>query len=48
MKKNPKDFRILEGEYYNQVKKKKLDYSFCSYVWEKLIKPNAGYGFRHN
>lgn len=44
-KKNPKDFRVLEGEYYNQVKEKNLDYNFCNYVWEKLVKPNAGYSF---
>lgn len=35
----------MEGEYYNQVKKKNLDYNFCNYVWEKLVKPNAGYSF---
>ena len=45
VKKNPKEFKALEKEYYELVEQKGLSYKLCSYVWDVLVSCNKGYGF---
>lgn len=45
-KKVGNEFDIFEEQYYQNAKDKNLEPNLVRYVWEKLIKPLRGYGFR--
>lgn len=44
-KKKPEDYKRLEKEYYEVVKKKGLSQKLCHYVWDVLVGTSRGYGF---
>ncbi|MCQ2147511.1 MAG: HNH endonuclease, partial [Bacteroidales bacterium] len=44
-KKNPKDFVMLEAEFFNNAEAKNLSKSLTRYVWFTLIYTQRGYGF---
>ena len=44
-KKNPKDFDILEKEFFENAKNRNLSMNLCRYVWLVLISMNKSYGF---
>ena len=47
-KKNPKEFELLEEEYFAKVAEKGLSRALCNYVWNVLVSTSRGYGFRIN
>lgn len=44
-KKNPKDYKILQEEFFNRAEEQNLSIALCHYVWDILISMNKGYGF---
>ena len=44
-KKNPLDFNKFEEKFFNNMREKDLSYNLCRYVWEQLVRPQAGYSF---
>ena len=44
-KKNPKEYEQLTAEFFQRVEEKKLDKTFCSYVWNVEVALSRGYGF---
>lgn len=44
-KKNPKDYQLLEKEYFERVEERGLSKNLCEYVWHVLIATSRGYGF---
>lgn len=44
-KKNPKEYEILERQFFERVKEKHLSENFCNYVWKVQIAMSRGYGF---
>ena len=47
-KKNPKDYQLLEKEYFERVEEKGLSKNLCEYVWHVLIATSRGYGFNQS
>lgn len=47
-KKSPKDFDLLEIEFFENAKKKNLDKNLVNYVWNVLIRTQRGYGFNRS
>ena len=44
-KKNPKDYDALTKQFFENVEEKKLNKTFCSYVWNVEVALSRGYGF---
>lgn len=44
-KKNPKEYEVIENQFFDRVDEKKLHKEFCDYVWNKQIALSRGYGF---
>lgn len=44
-KKSPKDYEILEQEFFQTIEDKQLSPALADYVWNTLISMNKGYGF---
>ena len=44
-KKNPKEYEQLTKEFFERVNEKKLDKTFCNYVWNVEVALSRGYGF---
>lgn len=44
-KKNPKEYNILEQEYFKNAEEKHLSKNLCNYVWKVLVATSKGYGF---
>jgi DNA polymerase-3 subunit alpha len=44
-KKNPAEYDNLTNEYFEKVRKDKLSYNLCNYVWNVLVATSRGYGF---
>ena len=44
-KKNPKDYDALTKQFFDNVKEKNLDETFCHYVWDVEVALSRGYGF---
>ena len=44
-KKNPKDYDALTKQFFENVKEKNLNESFCHYVWDVEVALSRGYGF---
>ena len=44
-KKNPKEYEVIEKQFFDRVEEKGLHKEFCNYVWNKQIALSRGYGF---
>ena len=44
-KKNPKDYDALTKQFFENVEEKKLNKTFCNYVWNVEVALSRGYGF---
>lgn len=44
-KKSGKDFAKFEEKYFKQVEDLKLSLNLTKYVWQQMVKPQAGYSF---
>lgn len=44
-KKQPKNFKLCEKEYFERVEERHLSKNFANYIWNVLISTQRGYGF---